>query len=180
MELKEDILRNVSFFRTVEINGLHCCLVYNILQTIIFYVPQKKVMYFKNRIVLNLIELYTMQHSWQHNGQRCILFVKLKTVTVLTVFTFKTLKGASWDSHILIPLHPVPFCPVIFNDLWPWTTKPVISVNFPIYTYSKSWINKLSIDVWFVRIGQYLAEIQLFENLESEGAKQSKYWENRL
>ncbi len=31
-------------------------------------------------------------------------------------------------------------------------------------------INKLSIDVWFVRIGQYLAEIQLFENLESEGA----------
>ncbi len=31
--------------------------------------------------------------------------------------------------------------------------------------------NNLSIDVWFVMIGQYLAEIQLFENLESEGAK---------
>jgi len=28
-------------------------------------------------------------------------------------------------------------------------------------------INNLSIDVWFVRIGQYLAEIQLFENLET-------------
>ncbi len=28
----------------------------------------------------------------------------------------------------------------------------------------------LSIDVWLVMIGQYLAEIQLFENLESEGA----------
>ncbi len=26
-------------------------------------------------------------------------------------------------------------------------------------------------------IGQYLAEIQLFENLESEDAKKSKYWE---
>ncbi len=38
-----------------------------------------------------------------------------------------------------------------------------------IYTSPESWINKLSIDVWFVRIGQYLAEIQLFENLESEG-----------
>ncbi len=37
-----------------------------------------------------------------------------------------------------------------------------------IYTSSESWLNKLSIDVWFVRIGQYLAEIQLFENLESE------------
>ncbi len=35
------------------------------------------------------------------------------------------------------------------------------------YTSSESWINKCSIDVWFVRIGQYLAEI---EKLESEGA----------
>ncbi len=33
-----------------------------------------------------------------------------------------------------------------------------------IYTSSKSWINKRSIGVWFVRIRQYLAEIQLFEN----------------
>ncbi len=31
-----------------------------------------------------------------------------------------------------------------------------------------------------VKIGQYLAEIQLFENLESEGANKPKYWENRL
>ncbi len=36
---------------------------------------------------------------------------------------------------------------------------------------SENWINKLSIDVWFVRIAQYLAEIQLFEYLESEAAK---------
>ncbi len=49
-----------------------------------------------------------------------------------------------------------------------------------IYTSSESWTNKHSIDVWFVRIGSYLAEIQLFENLEFEGAKKSKYWENRL
>ncbi len=40
-----------------------------------------------------------------------------------------------------------------------------------IHRSSESWINKLSIDVWFVCIGQYLAEIQLFENLESEDAK---------
>ncbi len=32
-------------------------------------------------------------------------------------------------------------------------------------------INKLSIDVWFVMIEQYLAKIQLFEYLETEGAK---------
>ncbi len=29
-------------------------------------------------------------------------------------------------------------------------------------------------------LGQYLDEIQLFENLESEGAKKSKYWENHI
>ncbi len=38
-----------------------------------------------------------------------------------------------------------------------------------MYTSSESWINKLY--GLFVRIGQYLAETQLFENLESEGAK---------
>ncbi len=33
---------------------------------------------------------------------------------------------------------------------------------------------KLSIDVWFVMIEQYLAEKELFENLESEGAKKNR------
>ncbi len=32
----------------------------------------------------------------------------------------------------------------------------------------------LSIDVWFVMIGQYLAEIQPFENLEPDGAQKNK------
>ncbi len=39
----------------------------------------------------------------------------------------------------------------------------------------KAELNRLSIDMWFVMIGQYLAEIQLFENLESEIAKKSTY-----
>ncbi len=43
-----------------------------------------------------------------------------------------------------------------------------------IYTSSESWINKLVINAWFVRIGQNLAVIQLFENLESEGAKKNQ------
>ncbi len=56
---------------------------------------------------------------------------------------------------------------------------------FEIETYTSSESKQVcsslpTIDVWFVTIGQYLAEIQLFENLESEGAKKSKYWENRL
>ncbi len=52
----------------------------------------------------------------------------------------------------------------------PWTTKPVIPVIF-------FW-DQLSIDIWFVTREQYLADIQLCENLESEGAKEYKYWEN--
>ncbi len=53
-------------------------------------------------------------------------------------------------------------------------------MEIEMYTSSEIWVNKFSIAVWFVMIGQYLAdsEIQLFENLESEGANKSKYWEN--
>ncbi len=45
-----------------------------------------------------------------------------------------------------------------------------------IYTWSESWINKLSIDVWFVRIWQYLADI-IFKYLESEGCKKNRNME---
>ncbi len=47
------------------------------------------------------------------------------------------------------------------------TSHKGIFLETKIYTSSESCINKLSIDVWFVRVEQ----IQLFENLESEGAK---------
>ncbi len=49
--------------------------------------------------------------------------------------------------------------------MWPWSTKPVIrflkNKNIEIYASSKSWINDISIDAWFMT-GQYL---------ECEGAK---------
>ncbi len=68
-------------------------------------------------------------------------------------------------------------------EMWPWITKPVIFLFyfFRFIHHLKGHVNKRSIDVWFVMIGRYLAEKQLFENLESEGAKtKSTYWENRL
>ncbi len=34
--------------------------------------------------------------------------------------------------------------------------------DIEIYTSSENWINKLSIDVWFVKIGPYLDEIQIW------------------
>ncbi len=51
--------------------------------------------------------------------------------------------------------------------MWPWSTKPYKGQVFKIeiYTSSESWINKLSIDVWFVMIGQYLAENQNIEKI---------------
>ncbi len=57
---------------------------------------------------------------------------------------------------------------------WPWATKSVIRVNYLINTSSEKQLNNLSIDVLFVKIGQYLAKIQLFENLESEVEKKLK------
>ncbi len=62
--------------------------------------------------------------------------------------------------------------------MWPWTTNPDIMSFYSINELINGWIYNISTDVWFVMLGQYLAEMQLFENLESEGAKKSKYWEN--
>ncbi len=56
--------------------------------------------------------------------------------------------------------------------MWPWTTKPVISVFLfiEIYTSSESWINYIPIDVWFVMIGQYLKiwNLRVQKNLHIE------------
>ncbi len=53
--------------------------------------------------------------------------------------------------------------------MWPWSTKPVISVIFliEIYTLSEKCINNISIDVWF---GQYLKiwNLRVQKNLNIE------------
>ncbi len=59
--------------------------------------------------------------------------------------------------------------------MWPWTTKQSYGLGYiffliEMYTSPGIWINNISIDVWFM-IGQYVADIQLFEYLECEGAK---------
>ncbi len=57
--------------------------------------------------------------------------------------------------------------------MWPWSTKPVMRVKFldiEIYTSSESWINHISVDVWFVMIGQYLKiwNLRVQKNLNIE------------
>ncbi len=62
-----------------------------------------------------------------------------------------------------------------------WSSNKGHFFKIEICTSSESRIIKLSIDVQFVRIGKYLAEIQLLENLESEDAeKKKRYWENHF
>ncbi len=53
--------------------------------------------------------------------------------------------------------------------MYDWSTKPVIRVDLLANEIYTCWINNLSMDVWFVMIGQYLVE-----NLESEGATKIK------
>ncbi len=68
-----------------------------------------------------------------------------------------------------------------YNIILIWTTKPVLRVDIKLrfIMIIASCINKLCIDVWFVRIGSYLSHnigsYLAHENLESEGAKKSKY-----
>ncbi len=59
------------------------------------------------------------------------------------------------------------------HNVDPGPQNPVLSVNFPKlrFIHDLKLKNKLSIDVWFVMIWQYLAEVHLFEYLESEVQK---------
>ncbi len=59
----------------------------------------------------------------------------------------------------------------MFCEYWPRSSVTPSSVFFLLLLRFIHKINKLAIDVWFVRIRQYLSELQLFENMETEGAK---------
>ncbi len=72
------------------------------------------------------------------------------------------------------------------RDMWTWSTGLGITEPWQvhlkkkeIYTSSESWINKLFIDVWFVMIGQYLAEIQIWKS-GIWWCKKNLNWENHL
>lgn len=54
-----------------------------------------------------------------------------------------------------------------------WTTIPAMRVNLQFIQKKICKKYKLSIDVWTVRRGKYLAELKIFENLKSVGEKKS-------
>ncbi len=104
---------------------------------------------------------------------------KLHSVQCFFVRSRRCLRVVSTLLYWINPMWIIKDCLLLFFIFvcYSCTTPWHIRVNFSeiqIYTSDESWINKLSIDVLFVRIGQYLAEIQLFENLESEGAKKNQ------
>ncbi len=57
------------------------------------------------------------------------------------------------------------------NFVMPYVTQDHKTSHKAQFSEIEKYTYKVSIDVWFVWIGPYLAEIQLFKNLESEGAK---------
>ncbi len=64
----------------------------------------------------------------------------------------------------------------LLEHMWPQNQSyGCIVWNWDLYI---SWINNISIDVWFVMIGQYLRYNYL--KIWNQGAKKSKYWENHL
>ncbi len=80
---------------------------------------------------------------------------------VLMYFTFKTL----WFETDLKKINPAS---EIFTGVKSVTESPSLSFVYVTLDHNTSkkyeelsWINKLSVDIWFVMIGQYLAEIQL-------------------
>ncbi len=140
----------------------------------------------EDRSILKCIEIYSlprfrqMQQSWLTNPVRGPS-VRLPQ---------EVASSSYWLSHhtdcctSLWTAFPIMHC-TDFTQLWPITHtlyvtldhKKKKSVNFfPNWDLYIIWKlkNNISIDIWFVMIGQYLTEIQLFENLESEGVKKSK------
>ncbi len=98
-----------------------------------------------------------------------IYFDRHPAIAVAKLNNSIKLMDETWRRYVFFKSSP--------GNMWPWTTKPVLVSIFRNwdYTSSESWINNHSIDVWFVRIRQYLAEIQLIENLESEDAKNRNF-----
>ncbi len=135
------------------------------------------------------------RHSWSATVCRPLVFVKevflLKAVTdnrtdQTCSIAMKELCCVYGALHELGKCWRVYVLSISFLPCWIWALrKAEIDLcdpgpqNFRYWDVYITWklnmLNNLSIDVWFVRIGLYLSEIQLFENLESESAKK-KYW----
>ncbi len=136
-----------------------------------FCQPVEFLNYFKELVVIFL----SSHFSWQ-TLNRAGVFLLLSVVSFVVfdcaadfprALCSSQLGWAPGKTHKTVPepqknflclsfYHSVQWCVYsIYIYMWPWTTKPVIRVHFYIYTSSESWINKLSIDVWFVMIGQY-------------------------
>ncbi len=123
----------------------------------------------------NIQSLEAELNHWRNSEEICInsLFLTQKHSKVSSevqslqlLFTHENVPWVFWTcSMIILMIYQ------IYVTLDHKTSHEGQFFLIEIYTSSEIWINNLSIDVWFVRIGQYLAEIQLFENLESEGAK---------
>ncbi len=140
--------------------------------------PQNTSMQSKSISSPNALEIIMTMKMWFLDWDLSTVSSTTTLTAKLMSFTwyFKVCQGIPWYKSNTLGYKTIWFTDCAFKshfnkyrticDPGPWNQSDTSS-----YTSSESWINKLSIDVWFVRIEQYLAEIQLFENLEYRGAK---------
>ncbi len=117
------------------------------------------------------IYIYTYIHTHTHTHTHIYIYILYVCVYIYIYIYIHTYihTHTHTHTHTHIYIYCIYMCVCVTLDHK--TRHKGQFIEIEICTSSESWINKLSIDVWFVRIGKYLAEIQLFENLESEGAK---------
>ncbi len=136
--------------------------------------------------------IFLKEVSYAHQG--CIYLIK-NTVKTLLLWNTVTISSNSFF-YFNILLNVIYYCDgktefsaaitPVYSVTWflglkkHWLLLSIIYLTLHHKSSHKgtffklSWINKRSIDLWFVSIRQYLAEIQIFENLESEGARKLK------
>ncbi len=78
-----------------------------------------------------------------------------KILLLLLLLLFLLLLFFFWRTKWLLNVHLCNHKTLHFKlyHMWPWTSHNGTFLEMEIYTSSEIWINKLCIDVWFVRIG---------------------------
>lgn len=132
---------------------LPCCPI--IIQ--LMYVNYKIKIQNKNTIQPNLI--------FENIKLSQIIGVNLQYICLKLCWDFKHTFIKMFNNLIIIMSMKIDYNETILSFFVYVTTKPIMRVNFEIYTSPESWINKLSIDVWFFRIGQYLDYLKMWNKV---------------
>ncbi len=119
-------------------------------------------------------------HVFVFNGGKSYGLMKQLNLSLIIIAAFLKIQQKTcitwWEYLQFIPTY---ICFVHNVTLDHKTGLKCQFFDIEMYTSYESWLNRFSIDVWFVGIEQHLAEIKVFQNLRVQ-KKKSQYWENLL